>query len=647
MRRTALLLLAAAGGLCLLVLIAVAIAVATVDLRTLVDPVLAQLRSATGREIALGGPIDLELSLEPRIVLNDVSFGNPAWATGKDMARARRVEARVALLPLLRRRFEVVELALTEPQLVLETDAQGRGNWEFGGASAAPSAPSAPSAGSARPAAAALLAVGTITVEDGTVSYRATAGAKATQIVIEHLRVRTRSGAAPVDAEFRGRINDVALAFSASVGPLDALAAGRWPVALTAKGEIDRKPGELKAKLSTLDDAISFDELDLALGAFKATGRIGVVTRGQRRKYTFDLALPAVAVRDLALPVAAATSAASGGHAAASRRLFSDAPLPLAGLKAFDAAGQLSIAELKVDERIELARLSLRLALDAGKLDIARLSFGALGGNVAGSAALDASRDGAPALRVKLDSRDLDLGAILAAAGMPRQTRGGKTTLAVDLTGSGASPHAWASTASGAVTAVVGPATLVGTKIDVGNAFDALAQAVNPFGKVDPSTELECAVIRLPLAGGVARVDRSIAMETKKLGVSASGTLDFRNETVDLSLRPRIRDGIPIDVPQIAELVRYTGPFTNPRVTIDAVASAQTLAKIGAAIGTGGLSVVGTTLLAQAAGSDNACDVALGRAPPADSGKSPKQPADRAGALPQEIGKALGKIFRR
>ena len=47
-------------------------------------------------------------------------------------------------------------------------------------------------------------------------------------------------------------------------------------------------------------------------------------------------------------------------------------------------------------------------------------------------------------------------------------------------------------------------------------------------------------------------------METDKLGVSASGTLDFRNETLDFQFNPKVRKGISIDIAGIADLVRVT-----------------------------------------------------------------------------------------
>jgi hypothetical protein len=195
------------------------------------------------------------------------------------------------------------------------------------------------------------------------------------------------------------------------------------------------------------------------------------------------------------------------------------------------------------------------------------------------------------------------------------------------------------------VIASVGPTTLVNTKLDLDNALDKLAQAVNPFRERDPSTELQCAVVRLPLKDGIARIDRSIAIDSNKFSASATGTLDFRNETLDLALHPRIKQGIPIDIPQVAQLVRFTGPFAHPGVSVDAVASAATVAKIGAAIGTGGLSMIGTALIERASANEDVCAIAAGRAAPATTTSAAAAKSSPATAVPQDIGKALGKLF--
>lgn len=125
--------------------------------------------------------------------------------------------------------------------------------------------------------------------------------------------------------------------------------------------------------------------------------------------------------------------------------------------------------------------------------------------------------------------------------------------------------------------------------------------------------------------------------------MSASGTLDFRNETLDLSFQPKVRKGIPIDITGLADLVGVSGPFASPQVRIDPVGSAKAIASIGAAVGTGGLSAVGQALFAWAENSGpGPCAIAEGAAPAAKAeAKAAPAAADPANAL----GKALGRLF--
>jgi uncharacterized protein involved in outer membrane biogenesis len=642
MRRVAFIILGIAAGLTAIILLAVAIAVATFDPRTLAAPVQARVKVATGRELTIAGPIDLKVSLEPRIVVSDVSLGNALWGKTPDMVRVRRVEARVALLPLISRRFEVVELALVEPVIALETDAQGRGNWDFG---ATPTTPVSQPAGAAVAALAGADAFGVVnlSVDNGVLTYRDGVTGHTTRVTIERLAARTRGGDAPVEAEFRGKVDDVAAALTGNLGPVDALRAGRWPYPVAAKGEIGGKSAKVSTKLVVEGDIVRLDDIDFTLGAFAAKGQVTQTAKGGRRTYAFNLTIPAISLADLPIPVASAGGAAV--KPASSRMIFSEERWSLEALKNFDAEGRVSIAGLALDKGVKLTDVSAALALRNGKLDVTEVRSQLFDGTLRGRFSFDAAQ-GPPMLTLKVDGENMALAPILEALGTRRQMRGGKTTFAIDVTARGASPHAWASSASGIVVAAVGPTTLVNTKLDLDNPLDKLVQAVNPFRERDPSTELQCAVIRLPLVDGIAHVDRSIAMETPKLRVSASGALDFKTETLDLALRPRIKQGIRIDIPQFSELVRFTGPFAHPGVSIDAAASAAAVAKIGAAIGTSGLSILGTSLLQQATDGGDACAIALGRAPAEHprAGTASHPPPAQA---PDGIGKALGKLFGR
>ena len=132
MPRAVWIILGVVGALCALLLIGVAIAVATVDPNRFVAPLAARVKAETGRTLKVQGPVDIKVSLEPKVVLPNVAFENAPWSKVPDMLRASRVEAQIALLPLLSRRFEVIEFRVVDPVITLETDANGRGNWEFG-----------------------------------------------------------------------------------------------------------------------------------------------------------------------------------------------------------------------------------------------------------------------------------------------------------------------------------------------------------------------------------------------------------------------------------------------------------------------------------------------------------------------------------
>src|SRR5271167_2299887 len=123
--------LAVIGGAVVLLLVAVAIAVRSVDVKQFVDPVKERVKATTGRDLEVRGDIHLKLGLEPKIVVDDVSLGNAPWGKQPQMLTAKEVEVTIALLPLLRKHFEVTRLKLIEPTIALETDSAGKGNWEF------------------------------------------------------------------------------------------------------------------------------------------------------------------------------------------------------------------------------------------------------------------------------------------------------------------------------------------------------------------------------------------------------------------------------------------------------------------------------------------------------------------------------------
>jgi len=330
--------------------------------------------------------------------------------------------------------------------------------------------------------------------------------------------------------------------------------------------------------------------------------------------------------------------------------VFADDPVSFAFLRAVDADGELAIDRLTLLNGRRLDKVHARVALRDARLDVPALQASVFGGSATVVLHIDGTREQRPAIKLRVDAKGLDLAALLEAAGSPRDVRGGKTDLTLDLALQGVSPRQWLSGASGSATAIVGPATVVNAKAGPETAFNRLTELINPFRAIDATTDLQCGVIRLPLVDGIARIDRSIAMESKKVGVSASGTVDFRNEKFDLAVTPRLKEGVTIKVLQLASLVRVRGPFAAPSVGVDAAGSVQTAARIGAAVASGGLSVLGETLMSGVTEKGAECDVARGREPAkGDANAEPAPPSRTAPAAPasERSGRSFPSWLRR
>ena len=128
-----------AANIALIVVVAlVVLGAGTIGVATLsFDPdslkprIEAAVKQATGRDLTINGSIGLAWSLWPTVEVRDVGLSNPPGFSRPEMVTLDRLQLRLALWPLLRREVEIDRLELVHPDVRLETDAQGRANWQF------------------------------------------------------------------------------------------------------------------------------------------------------------------------------------------------------------------------------------------------------------------------------------------------------------------------------------------------------------------------------------------------------------------------------------------------------------------------------------------------------------------------------------
>jgi AsmA protein len=321
-------------------------------------------------------------------------------------------------------------------------------------------------------------------------------------------------------------------------------------------------------------------------------------------------------------------------------RLFSDQPLPFGLLRDTDADIKLDIGLLR-SAGADYKAVKTHVLLANGKLAVDPFSAETPSGHLSGTLSADANVP-APPVHLVLHAPGLALKALLALLRQPPIATGALEVHA-NLSGSGDSPHAIASSLDGSLGLAVAGGTvdnrLLGSML--GKGAESL-NALNLVGK-GGSSELKCFAVRMDAQRGTGTV-QPLALSSSLLTMTGSGTLNLGSETLALELRPQARlGGTNVTIP-----IHLSGPFRNPRAGVEKFGAAESnvgsvaSAVIGSAtpLGIVGGLIGGDKLLG---GSTDICPAALAEA----RGQAAPQPAASAKQPSlQNPGALLKNLFR-
>ena len=193
-------------------------------------------KEATGRDLKIGGEFKVVVGLSPALAVSDVSFANAPWGTRPQMVTARRFEAQVDLIPLLSGNIRVRRLVLLDPDILLETDARGRGNWEFDSPPSTPATQSAPqpTRGSGPMT---LPQVNAVEIRNARLVYRDGKTRDSTTVTLARALLKADSEYSPLAIDIDGVADGIRLQVTGEVGSVAALGnpGTAFPIKVTAR----------------------------------------------------------------------------------------------------------------------------------------------------------------------------------------------------------------------------------------------------------------------------------------------------------------------------------------------------------------------------------------------------------------------------
>ncbi len=506
--------------------------------------------------------------------IRDIVVANMPGGSEPDMLRVGRIAGRLDPSALLRGELRFLWAEVIGPRLVMERDAQGRGNWQAGDRD---------SNGGGASDRSAVPTILTGVLRDGLVRYRTSSG-RFLEIAVTALSLKAGGDDQPITLGATGSYNDIPVRLDATMQSFNALRDASKPFganftlansgvriafdgSFTRPLDIDGAHGRLDIVARKVGDLTRIfgapTSLDLGLKLVgeltrdgnrwqldEATGRLGedvfegAITlneggRGQSDDIAATLDFPHLNLEPLL--------AAGGG----------DGDLSLAAEA--DAARvrvQLSAAEVDYGRlRAEDAEMTARIA--PGEAAIDKLNF-ALGGGRVTASAHAANADQGIEISADLAWSDADADALARRLGADPGMIAGRIDLRATLQGSGRTTADLIKAARGqAVVAMTGG--LISRDL-----LEKLSGDLRTlFRKGEGRTQMTCLLGIVTVRDGIAQVAplRLRAAEGVAVG---GGRIDLVKRRLDLVLRTErsSTNFFALDVP-----LRLSGSLTDPQVT--------------------------------------------------------------------------------
>ena len=259
-------------------------------------------------------------------------------------------------------------------------------------------------------------------------------------------------------------------------------------------------------------------------------------------------------------------------------------------------------------------QLSAQLNHQGRTLTLAPLQMTNPDANIEAQMSLELMEDQSVSAQMQLVSQGVQLSSF---GWLPaEQFDGGAMQTDVTLSSRGNSAHDLASGLNGQVLAIVEDARIQNGVLDA-FASDVMSEALNalnPFRKEDPNTEIECALMKFDIEDGVLKSKRGLVVETNKMEIVGGGRVELPSEKIDVSFSPSARAGVGVNVGSLVKFVKLGGSLREPKPKLDALGVLQSGAAVGAALSTGGISVLAEGLAKRALNAGSACKQARKRA---------------------------------
>jgi len=570
-----------------------------------------------------------------------------------------RIEVELRLLPLIFGNLHVERLVLIRPDILLETLADGTGNWVMtpeGGV--ADAAAGQDTEASSSPAV--LPQVHRMSIKEAKLSYHDAKSGETQSLSLpgvelwedddwdgalnllveaqlneiplkvegkltsmgaladnEQIEISLLTTVAGSELQLSGNVaeplNGKGLALMLGVSAKDLATVGKLVNVPLAHSALD-----LKAALKDSDAGFDLSGLQVSLGSSDVTGDVRLVLGQEIPHINIALQSEKFSLADVLGEQPA--DADKGGKAQKTggkkqeKRVFPAERLDVKALRSVDVDVSYKAKSFSMPG-MALANMDLQAQLKNGVLKVSPLKAGLGGGALNMNMALYGNKLPA-SFNLVVKGRKINTGRVLADGGASKEApmmEGGSLNADVSLKGRGRSVAEIMGHSQGRIKIRLGKAKVKSDALNMvgGDVMMTLVDKLNPFAESKDYMDLQCGVVHFRVNDGLMVSEDGIAIETDRMNILSEGEINLQKETIDLSIGTEPRDGIGVNLSNMVNVVKLGGTLAEPGVAMDVAKSGMAAARVAGALATGGLSLLGEGLFDRATADSSPCKTAL------------------------------------
>lgn len=566
-----------------------------------------RIEEATGRDLQLGGKIDISFFPALGFSVEQAQLSNPqGFESDKPFLAAKRIVFAVAVMPLLRGDIEVRRLILDGAEINLAAKRDGSANWTF------PTEQTSNQETTIED-----LKLDDVRLIDSTITFQGAEGDPPMMLsdVDASLSLASLDQPGNIDAQFTYR--DERLTANAEIGlPRAVLEKGETPISAELKGEpleltlsngafntatgaiagqFEARGGSLRRLMAWIGspmeqgngfaayrvagamrhegDTTALTNATLSLDQINATGALSLIAQENGRLRVTGALNTATLDLNPYLP-----APAQGQGGVSTNTAWSTDPLDLAGLRALDAEISFAIGSFKF-QRMTFSNVAMAMRIANGALD-ARLTRIALYGG-SGTARLIADGSQAtPRVAVELNAENVQAEPLLTdAIGFDKIV--GRGRLQASLIGTGRSQAAIMRSLRGSSSFSFNDGQWKGVNLAQVARMVTAAVSGSQVGAGGGATDFAELSATFQVADGVAATN-NLRLLNPYVRLEGAGLIDIGAQTLDMRIAPRAVNnaqgqGGDASVRGIGVPFRISGPWSRVsyRPALEEVAQTQ------------------------------------------------------------------------